>query len=209
MPNYVIITWIVLCGIALSAALILDNFLAETAIILMLTVTIVHYARRLSQGRPSNRYSRLMRGLVMALGLAAAIALPYGGWNLFEAWSSTHWPQVQGTISLSRIIRNSGKSGPTYRPEVSYIYEVAGKRYTGHRFGFPGPISGQQSLARFEVSRYPAGNQVPVFYNVGSPENAVLEPGITEDTWFAPVFGLIALSIAAVMILKNRRNPEW
>jgi hypothetical protein len=84
------------------------------------------------------------------------------------------WPSVRGTVLSSRVeLRESGEGGVMEHPAVVYSYEVKGETYKGERIA-PGPsLSG--SGAKQVVARYPAGNQVNVYYNPKDPSDSVLE----------------------------------
>jgi len=137
--------------------------------------------------------------------IIGAVAFFFGCRNLLQASQSRTWPTAQGVIRDSSVEHQRGNKGGTYLAKVMYDFTVNATTFNGKRVAFGDYSSGNSSLARDIVDRYPKGKTVAVYYNQKNPQVCVLEPGIKGQTWLLPVFGLIFLaagSITAVVISK-------
>lgn len=94
---------------------------------------------------------------------------------------SARRPTVGGTITVSEP---AGQRDRTWNLE--YVYQVDGQSYTGTEYAFaPMPIQGREEVRR-HVAAYPVGTPVVVYYDPGSPADAVLRPGLRGSTlWVA------------------------
>lgn len=118
---------------------------------------------------------RLLIALV-ATALAAAV---------FERASAQQgaldWSSADGEIMESRVLPGAGIDGRwMHQLELVYTYRAGGSSYVGERVTALGPISvwlrgGPGMIAE----RYEPGDPVEVFYQAGSPTNALLEPGMS------------------------------
>ena len=137
--------------------------------------------------------------------IIGAVALFFGCRNLLQANQSKTWPTAQGIIRDSSVEYQRGNKGGTYVAKVMYEFTVNATTFHGNRVVFGDYNSGNSSLARNIVDRYPKGKTVAVYYNQKNPQVCVLEPGIKGQTWFLSVLGLIFLaagSITAITISK-------
>ena len=118
----------------------------------------------------------LVTGFVAVI-LSAVAALLIGiGWvNHRRAQAAQAWPASQGQVLAAVVGVQSGDDGPTYFPRITYTYSVNGQAYQNDRLVIGGGISGSRGPAEQIVARYPAGSQVPVYYNPANPQEAVLE----------------------------------
>jgi hypothetical protein len=95
------------------------------------------------------------------------------------------WPSVTGTVVASTVATETtydtsspGNTLMRFVPQVTFEYEVGGRRYRGEtlrasdRFYSSGMTPGQ---AQGVVNRYPAGRQVPVYYDPQDPRISMLE----------------------------------
>lgn len=72
---------------------------------------------------------------------------------------ATRWNLYRCTIIESRVAAKEStdteESRTLYRPELSYWYELAGKRYESSRYRFANPYINDQSVAEGVVARHP------------------------------------------------------
>jgi hypothetical protein len=144
-------------------------------------------------------------GIVLSgLGLSMWIGIILG---FRKNKSIQQWPSVSGRITESTVVGSFQQTGRDRmwieQPKVSYTYTVKGHEYTGHTITIVEMDSSFKQAALDKIAPYPLGQDVPVFYNPKSPEDAVLE----QQTGSGPfimlaVFGAIFLTIG-ILILTN------
>ena len=114
----------------------------------------------------------VMLAFILAAPILAALPLFAYQRCVTKAKAAASWPQVIGHIENSFMT----EAGRWPAPIVSYTYEVEGRRHRGARVRFGGtggmnPMDAEQVLAS-----YPAGADVPIFYNPERPRQSVLLP---------------------------------
>lgn len=128
------------------------------------------------------------------LGMFVAVGLGFACWGcvlLRRAAASGAWPSVEGRVVRSRVSAMSGENGPTYAPDVGYVYLVDGAERTAARLFVGDSLSTSDGgYARGYCERYPVGKTVSVYYDPDDPDSAVLEPGLTKRSFFVLTFGL-------------------
>ncbi len=94
------------------------------------------------------------------------------------------WPSVTGVVLSAQVDTQtswdstSGAESTSFRPSITYEYEVNGQRYRGDRlrasdaFYTAGMLPGS---AQAVVDRYRPGAPVTVYYNSQNPNESVLE----------------------------------
>jgi hypothetical protein len=125
-----------------------------------------------------------------------------------QAMATEAWPTVGGTITASRLDRQSrtqtrqGRrtTHTTYTPVVDYTFDVGGKLLRGSKI-FPGStMSFDLGTAQDIVNRYQAGAPVTVHYNPADPTQAVLETS-SRSANILMILGGVFLGIGVVMLL--------
>jgi hypothetical protein len=146
--------------------------------------------------------------------------LLWGGWYLVQAFASSSWPTVEGTVKAVRVHTESTGSGHTrrvsYRYSVEYAYEVGGQAYTSDKHamgsGNTAGRAGTRTEARREGrERFPTGKAVRVYYDPDDPAVAVLQPGASLDNWGAYMPVVLGLLFAVLggwilWLVKSRRT---
>lgn len=96
-------------------------------------------------------------------------------------------------------VRENGNG--TYSPEVSYVYEVAGKAYASDRLRPGGsPLFYSMAKAAAVVSAYPADSIVTVYYRPGKPQAAAIEcKPMSQGAQIMWIFAVIAFAVAALV----------
>jgi len=137
---------------------------------------------------------------------AAAGILIWSGRNAILALASRRWPQAEGTIVVSDLQRSKDdEGGYTYRPEVSYRYNVAGQELVGNRVRFGDQMALSWSAPAVRVVRqYKVDTHVRVRYDPNDPQESVLETGIN-----GMVFAGIAISAAFLILGIFWLRSSW
>jgi hypothetical protein len=136
--------------------------------------------------------------------LAGAVAVGFGARNVWLAYASERWPNVQGVITVSEISHDDETTGA----KISYSYAVDGKPFEGSGVSFGDYSSSDSGHAHAILTKYPKGKQVQVCYQPSNPARSVLEPGFCTGLLLAPLFGMLFLivpGLVAVLITKVRR----
>lgn len=102
------------------------------------------------------------------------------------------WSPATCEILSSQIASSSSSDGTTYRAEITYAFEVDGRRFEGQRHNFSS--SSGESSARQAVDRYRDGSEVPCWFDPDDPTRSVLDrsPG-----WFL-LWGLFPIPFLAI-----------
>ena len=139
-------------------------------------------------------------------GLFFPILAIYAGYLVRKAWrlgvASEHWPSVSGTIVSSEMECEEHDDPDTYRLLVQYTYEVQGEMHTGDTLTYRGTSTKRQHVAA-HLAKYPAGCQVPVFYDPEAPEQSVLEPGVDTKNY------RIAVAVLSILFLIGLVMLTW
>ncbi len=149
----------------------------------------------------------LVFGVICALAGYFA-AFEWGTPILDKAEASVNWPQVAGRIEIAELQQARDSDGNRlYRAQIDYSYQVAGAHYRGSRIRFDGgPSSSSAAEAKRVLNRYQPQQPIEVHYNPQSPEESVLEPGTTLDSYLPYFIGLtfftIGVLISVGMLLK-------
>lgn len=125
-----------------------------------------------------------------------------------ELWNARHWIETPCTIVESHVQRHSGSKGSTYSAEVTYTYEVAGRKYTGTRFQFMKMSSSGHGGRAAMLAQYPQGKQAVCYVNPDAASDSVLVRGLTKDAWFEtiPVIFLIIGVWGMVWSIRSRNK---
>ena len=124
-----------------------------------------------------------------------------GGWMFVKSFRTGYWPVTDGVIRSAWMKpSSSGKGSTTYKPEVTYTYQVAGVSYKGDKIAI-GQVSSSAGYAQGVLDRYPVGTNISVHYSPTNPAKAVLETGIHGGTWICLGVGT-AFAMFGVMFLR-------
>ena len=133
--------------------------------------------------------NNLSGGALLAYILGGGFALVLGGIgvvliflyvrNKSKAQASQEWPSVTGyavnwDIQLD-FYDDEDSSRVAYLPKITYTYQVDGQTYEGHKFAFGSePSFPQKAKAEAFLAEYASRSAIPVYYNPGKPDEAVL-----------------------------------
>ncbi len=114
------------------------------------------------------------------------------------------WQSVQGVVLKAetgrhRIYNSKRPANVTYRPEVTYQYEVNGQSYTCNTLGF-GTGTYSMDKAQKMIAPYPQGKSVNVHYDPADPAQAVLEAS-AHGTLNNFLMGAMFLVLAVLVLI--------
>jgi hypothetical protein len=109
---------------------------------------------------------------------------------------------VQGTVQSTDVESQTGDSGKTYVPVVTYEYRFEGDTYTNDRIELVGSV-GFDSPHRAEefLQSYRAGDTVTVYVPPGTPSNAFLKRGSVGGLVYGVIGFLGFLGLSSVFAL--------
>jgi Protein of unknown function (DUF3592) len=111
--------------------------------------------------------------------LGAAAFLP----TCYHRNESIRWPVTTGMISRVELKDwiHKPHTDPSFKPVIFYDYTVDGVAHRGERVSFDDGdgvrILPREKAAAWIDRNYPVGKRLPVYYDPGDPNLAVLEPG--------------------------------
>ena len=132
--------------------------------------------------------------LIFALSAISLALLISGLYDLRSELSVLEWPVIEGEIISSEVAGDRA-----FHPQISYSYEVAGKRYTGtSALNAPGFGGKRNRLEQAEIltAMYPPGSPRSVHFNPSHPAVSVLKTGVTYNTYLQLTFGTFLLAAA-------------
>jgi hypothetical protein len=153
---------------------------------------------QLSAIHPS--WTNLGFGIVfIMLGLVGMISAAV---STLRAFIARGWPTVSGTVIKARVATHKRyRHSRTYRPMVTYEYQVGTDRFTADTFSYGNwNASWRHDEAQQKVGGYAAGDGVTVHYNPRKPVESILEPqaGIA---WQIAIAGLVAIAVGIVSLV--------
>ncbi|MGL1957151.1 MAG: DUF3592 domain-containing protein [Colwellia sp.] len=134
--------------------------------------------------------------IILFLGIGIALV---GIQSLIKAKESVNWPTAEGVVVSSSVYdskdRNDNSSKSVYHAVVIYEFTVHNLQYSSNVVAFGDYGSADSSYANDIVERYPTGENVTVYYQDNDPEECLLEPGLTAQSFFILGFGLVFLIV--------------
>ncbi len=129
--------------------------------------------------------------------------------KLLEEYRSNSWPAVDGEI-VGHVAKPTGKKDgnrSTYIGRAQYRYVVDGQTHTSDMTNFVnGPPRPDVGEALADVSRYPVGESVTVYYDPAAPGTAVLENGTPINHSGVAVGMAIGTIVGAVVTTRTVRT---
>jgi hypothetical protein len=125
---------------------------------------------------------------------------------------TSFYPTVEGTI-MSGVVGGSKLNnmevgsdrdrGYVFTTLIKYTYFVNGKTYSSTKIKWHRVDSSNYNAHSKTVKRYPIGKKVKVFYNPTKPQLAVLEPGVSLESFFWVLFCVVSVSFITIFIIKS------
>lgn len=124
---------------------------------------------------------------------------------LFRGMAARQWVETPCRIVSSTVKEISGSDSITYRPEIVFSYEVAGRRYQSSRYQLIEFSSSGRKAKAEVVARYPRGKTAVCYVNPKDPADAVLDRDpIPSGLW--ALFPLPFAAVGAVGLVWALRN---
>jgi Protein of unknown function (DUF3592) len=114
------------------------------------------------------------------------------------------WPRAPGTVTSATVRASSGRSKDpqgyyreytVYQPVVQFTYTVDGRVLQGDRLA----RSVVSSTTRPDLSRYPAGQGVMVYYDPDDPSTGYLEVHRSTGAVFLTCFGALFVFVGVLV----------
>ena len=123
-----------------------------------------------------------------------------------EMNQSAGWPATKGEVLKSELIEYKlvagNKFGPSCRLDLAYEYVVGSKSFVGTK-PFLYAVT-KNSEAEDVVEKFPAGRVVNVYYDLNSPENAVLiTGGRAEKKYHEIIVSVVVMVVGAGLCVSN------
>jgi hypothetical protein len=119
------------------------------------------------------------------------------GWRIIQQAKKTAlWPSVEGRIEESR----TDTSGGDLLPLIRFSYTVDGQKLI-RTLDFPPDLTPSQEFVESYLGKYPLHDQVVVYYNPQSPQQATLEPGLGKGDWLVFAIGLTTFGFGLGFLL--------
>jgi hypothetical protein len=154
-------------------------------------------------------------GILLALGVNN-----YRDGEATKSWESTSArvlsADVREDVDTKRDSNGRSRTRTTYKPVIRYEYMVDGNSYQGNRIRF-GDYQGGEDRAYDAINRYPAGSNVPVYYDPANPGDAVLEQGADQTGVYLfggigggfVIIGLAALALGGIFYRRVTRSAIY
>ena len=115
--------------------------------------------------------------------------------------------ETPGIITSSTIYSNENKYGVYYHYAISYEYSVNGEIFSSQQVTFGPDGFNSRDLALAYTNQYPVGKKIKVYYEVGNPNFAVLEPNIKDEN-FPVAIGFVAILLGLVLSATTMNKKQ-
>ena len=140
--------------------------------------------------------------ICLIMGLMALIN---GLLMVLKGLKSRWWSLVVGTITSSKVESRasfaSERNEMVSQAEIVYEYFINDVKHLSNRVVIGGKV---RMTPEAIVEKYPLGSKVDVYYNLKSPEQSVLEPGVGFVGFIFIFFGSIFSSMGLWLIFLVR-----
>lgn len=148
-------------------------------------------------------------GLIWLSGVAAFDFLTFP--NLIKQWrAGWEFTSTQGTVVESRVVESKGDESTSYRPYIRYQYQVGETKMSGDRYRFAMNTPGRKQ-ALHVVRDHPPGSSIKVWYSPEKPEDSILDPELSGQDLFLPMFltpfHVIGLAFVLGPWFTSRKGP--
>ncbi|MBO1257095.1 DUF3592 domain-containing protein [Alteromonas sp. 5E99-2] len=122
---------------------------------------------------------------------------------LWLAYSSIHWPTVEGTIVESSVLRVDWDEDPHFKPLIRYKFKVRSSSFESDNImyqSFNPVLTEDQALEK--ISDFNVGDKVIVYHHPSKPGESVLLPGLSHHQK-ALVIAIVIMTVILVMLGAN------
>ena len=154
--------------------------------------------------------------IVFFLGLVSLVLLVGIVDAAIDIWRANRaeaWPTANGVVIESRTRPGCSRAGKGYSTTVRYRYQVDGKDYESRRIIFGAASCDPEHFARSSMKEFPVGAEIKVRYDPQAPAEAVLIPGMVDDSTsgalaFMTLWLVLATAAAAMVLYVARTSPS-
>jgi hypothetical protein len=154
-------------------------------------------------------YQRLL-GILILLGfLAGMLAIIFVPVEMYKMHQARGWPSRDGTIthSSATLARSGFRRAPSWRPDIGGVYHDNGEKFWVSRVRYGGFKWGAGKATVMEdVTKYPVGTKVKVYYSRTRPKDTILEPFAAWDTMIITLVVGVGLVLLPVMLYLFRKQ---
>lgn len=125
------------------------------------------------------------------IGINANGALISGTWRQMQTGS---WPTVEGVVAQSEVVKRHSY----FVPEIRYVYEVDGQRFTAERVSYRVVGRTSHAQATTVAQRFATGRTITVHYDPQEPRAAVLVTGTLGRDWIGTAI-LLPMNLAILI----------
>ncbi|MEW6527262.1 MAG: DUF3592 domain-containing protein [Spirochaetota bacterium] len=118
-----------------------------------------------------------------------------------NARESLYWPKAEGIITQSFMDWDRHRR---QFANITYTFTVNGQKIKGFQISAKEMNKSNEDL----LKEYPVGKKVIVFYDPENPENSLLEPGYSWQSYQALILGIVILIVAIVVALFYKEKPH-
>ncbi|MCX8124995.1 MAG: DUF3592 domain-containing protein [Spirochaetes bacterium] len=139
--------------------------------------------------------------IVIFLFVFGAVLTLVGIKLIQNARQSLYWPKAEGVITQSFMDWDRHRQ---QFANIKYTFTVNGEEITGFQISAKDMNKSNEDL----LKEYPVGKKVIVYYDPENPENSLLEPGYSWQSYQALVIGIIILIVAIVVALFYKERSQ-
>lgn len=136
--------------------------------------------------------------------------LTYSVIGTVKAIQTMSWPQANGVVISTEVVRVLSSKGPSkFSPVISYTFNVDSVDYSSARYSSTG-ARGSSEWANEVIDQYRPSDAIKVYYNPRNPKMSVLDTGVqSDDYWMLSLssFFFVVVLFAFIKQLKSSRNP--
>ena len=134
--------------------------------------------------------------LLLVTGIAAAL---WGLWVMYRDASFTGW-----TVKVGRVVSSSMQpvDGERFTLDVTYEYEIGGKKYTSSRYSLT-PRTFPREEAERLLRRHQPERPLTLHYNPGDPSVSVVDYDYPFVAVVIAVIGILMASIGGTMAARG------
>ncbi|MDP2924523.1 MAG: DUF3592 domain-containing protein [Candidatus Omnitrophota bacterium] len=117
---------------------------------------------------------------------------------------SKSWPLTTGKIIASDVrkkVSGGRRRTVSYQPYVLYEYYVGGNQMQSEQLAFGDRLQTSEKKAQKIIESYPAGKNVPVYYNPQKHTQSVLVAGNVMGVYVTLAFGFVFIALGVIGIV--------
>ncbi len=125
-----------------------------------------------------------------------------------DARESKTWPHTEGVITKSEVTSRRSSGERKYRFHVVYSYKVDGESLQNNdvSMGKGGIESTSSLMFTDDLSEFPVGKKVKVYYKPGEPSTSCLKPGVVVQSVMLLGAGLLWLALSIFIIIYSLKK---